>query len=425
MNDAITCGTIWIASLFLFLTGCTVDAPVASNPAIVDVTFAMRPLDAMNGKITVHEAYLKLDRIEVSGMLGGKVNAAMTHSIPPEEPPFKLSQADSSHVTLTVPARDYDHLGLRLFPANQAYELVLLGNAGAEETPSPPPPQNADDHDNGNPGNSDTDQDEDDDVDSGQDNVDDDQSENEEPSEEEQNDDGGQENGDNDDDRQQDEDEDDGSDNQDRNEDDEDHGDENDKQDKRDKKDRKNKENKKDNDDGKNDKHHKDDDDRDDHQGHGHNDDDDKHDGDDQDDGDDDDEKGRTTADAPGQAVDLDNFFQNAKPGLVIFATYENNGKTISLIFASTDLEKIAITATQNDITSIRLTEQNEAHITFDPGKLFGQVSPADLEAGRTQRYQQQEVLFIHPRHNAELYEVIISGVEGSAHLELSPAASP
>ncbi len=104
---------------------------------------------------------------------------------------------------------------------------------------------------------------------------------------------------------------------------------------------------------------------------------------------------------------------------MVVFATYHNNEKTISLIFVAADLEQISLVATQNDATSVRLETQNTARITFDPEALFAPLTPEAIESATTQIYQQQEVLFIHPHHNTALYEVLRPRIEASTRLEI------
>ena len=57
-----------------------------------------------------------------------------THPIPSEEPPFKLSMADSSQVNFPLNAKAYEYLDFHLFLYQDTYQLVIR-NQGT----TPPP----------------------------------------------------------------------------------------------------------------------------------------------------------------------------------------------------------------------------------------------------------------------------------------------
>lgn len=360
-----TLSSMLIAGLW---SGCNNEQDF-SGTANITATFTLKSPAAMGGKITLREAYLKLDRIEVMGSLNGSVITNIAHAIPPQEPPFKLIEADSSHVRLSVTSHAYDQLGMRLVLFKDTYALTHLAGK-AEEIPEPLEDPSAE---QGGEAGEDQDEqsgdspDEGDHADTGQD-----------PDEGTDTDDADEAAGESDEDKDEEE------------------------KDKGDKgKDPKQKDKKKDKKKGHDEKQDDDNEDRNDDDG--------------------DERNGReSVTGSSDQAVDLDAFFQNAKPGMVVFGVYENNGNIIQLIFVAAGLEDLTVMGRQNGNSSIRLGENNTARITFDPDYWFQTLMPADIESAMTQTYQQQKVLFIHPEHNTTLYQTLVSRIEESADLTFS-----
>jgi hypothetical protein len=401
---------VWAPALALALlwSSCTLE-PGFDETSHIQTAFKVSSPAAMDGKITVTQAYLKLDRIEVNGGLNGKNNTSLTHPIPAEEPPYNLTHADSGEVDFTVSSRAYDQLHVHLFPFTDAYELVYLG--GTVE--NPPPADEPEEEPGGDDGNDEDKQQGGDDNAGGEDDNDnEDGDSNDGAGGNSAGGDDGEEPGGDDSDDDSNDDSDDGS----GDKDDEDDDSKDDKKDKGDKdKDKdnkdKNKDKDKDNKDRDDKKHDDDDDDRDDDDG--------DHDEDDDNDGDGNDRK---SGNGNNSQVDLDHFFRNAKPGLVVFGTYEHNGKVITLIIVVTDHEKLTIRGRQDDNFSIMLAENNTAQLSFDPAYWFQSLTPQDIEGATIQVYQQQNVLFIHPDHNTALYQALVSRLEGSADLQISKA---
>jgi hypothetical protein len=378
-----------VLTLALLWTSCAVEQDFFGTSDIL-ATFKLTTPAAMEGKISIAEAYFKLNRIEISGSLSGKNITNLTHPIPADEPPYNLTQADSSQVDFSVSSRAYDQLDLHLFPFTDTYQLVYL--AGTVENP---PPVEEPQEDQGTS----------EDQDADQDNVGGDDGDNTQGGH------NGEDTGDNDN-SGEDEENDDGDDNDGDSEDesgDKDDDDDDSKDDKKNKGDKGKDKDKKHKNKGKGKDKHDDDDD--------HGDDDDDGDRDDDDDDDRDDRKSRNDSNS---AVDLDHFFQNARPGLVVFGIYENNGKVINVILVVSDLEKLTIRGKQDDSFSIMLAENNAAQLSFDPAYWFQSLTPQDIEGGTIQVYQQQKVLFIHPDHNTALYQALVSRLEGSADLQIS-----
>ena len=411
-----------MVALFLFIlgSGCSDNEHVGNNSQ-VETTFRLKSPTAMGGLITLQEAYLKLDRVEVTGTLQETSVAGASHPIPAEDPPFQLTRGDSAQLTFTLPSRQYDQMEIQLHLFQDDYQLILSGKPGAEI----PEPAGSDPGTNtggqagnggggqeeaggssgGGSGTGTDDGDSNTGGDSGGSNSGGEINNGGNPGGGDPNG-GNQENGNDDNDDADDDEGDDGGNG------DDDEGDEGDDRDDDEGDGKKNKDK-----DDKNDKKKKD-------KGKGKNDgDDDKDDDDDDDkDDDDDDRDDRKASTESTQTVDLDHFFQNAKPALVVFASYNNNGKNINIVFVVTGAEKIAIPVTQDENTGITLTARNTAFVTFDPERWFASVPPGVIESGAMQTYQGQQVLFIHRDFNTPLFDVLYSRLVQSAEFHFQPS---
>jgi len=358
-------------------SSCTTEDQLYSpTGAQVKATFSLESPSALNGKISIREVYMKLDRVQVTGYHQGDMNTDIHHPIPPDDRPFQLSKADSSQINFTLPFRTYDQLDFHLFLFQDTYTLaydVTPTEQGppVEEEGESPDTGDASDDNKGNSDENDSDDDtgddsETDDGDSGEEGSDDGEGDNEEDGETE--------------------DSDDGDDN------DKDKGDKDDKGKDNDKKDKKKKKDK-------------------------DNDGDDNEDDDDDEDEDDGDDDRRSNGNEDRQVLNLEHFFQNAKPGMVITGTYENDARIVTIIFVAAGIEKFTVRAKQHDSFNLMLNDKNEATITFDPEIWFEGLQPADIESAQIQRYQQQEILFIHSDFNSDLYQVLASRLEESADM--------
>jgi hypothetical protein len=348
-------------TLTFFWSSCTSDE-VFQGPTKVRAIFKLKSPSSMNGKIAVREVYLKLSHIEATGSIGEETNTHVTHTIPAEEPPFQLSRADSSQAYFTLPARAYDQLVFHLFFHQDAYDLVLLRQPAGVDADT------GNDHD----GNEE-------DTEGG---------EQDDPDENAENGDAGNDEGAGDNRDEDDEDEDEGDEEGEKDEDGEDKEDNKDKDKNKNKNKNKGKGKDKGNKGGKN-----------------------GNDGD-----------GRALNPGDSYSVDLDHFFQNTKPGLLVTATYENNGQTLHIIFVAGGIPNLSIRGKQNDGFTIMLAEQNTAEITFDPERWFGDLTPSEIETGVIQTYQQQPVLFIHKDFNIPLFEALMLKIQESADLNFTPA---
>lgn len=382
----LVCAKALVCSMSFMLFRCSEEQPLPDAEARVETTLGLTTPSAMDGKISIQQAYLKLDHIRVIGNSADRVTNIL-YDINADEPPYQLAHADSNHLEFTLPVFAYEQLDFHLFLYGDDYPLAFTTSA-AGEAPTPTQEENTPD-----PTESDDNKGEDQgDQDDSRDNPDD------KPVDDPDN--NGDGDPDDDDDDQKDE-------------DDKKHDDKKDSDPKDKKGDKKGKDNdsKKDKDDKKNDKDKDKTKDKD--KGKGKNDDkkgdkkNDKKPGPD----------GRTAVDS--EIVDLDGFFRNARPALVVFATYEGDNSTIQLILAATDVEKLSLHARQNDGTQVLLGPNNAANVTFNPNQWFDSLTPSDIEAGSLQLYQGKEVLFIHKDYNTTLYEAIVSRLEPSTDLTI------
>ena len=394
----------WIVLLFfiaLLGSGCSDEQPFLRSSQ-VETTFQLKSGSGLNGAFTIQHAYLKLDRVVISGASAGKNLPNATLSIPADEPPFRLVETDSSHISFTLPARRYDVMDLHLFLFADQYELVLTGRP-ENNIPKPVGGSDGGGEDNPNDGNSDHDGQNDDD-------------------------DGNNDSGNNTGDES---DEEGGSDDDDR--DDDDHGDENENTEGDDRDDDDQGDDDNDNDDDDNDRDDGDDDEKDDDddkkkKNDGNEDGDDKSNKDkknkDKDDDDDDGKDDRRSDNAGNETVDLDHFFRNAKPGLVIFGTLEYNTQKINVIFVVTDPAEISVRAMQDNGSRIVLEEQNASVVSFDAEQWFEGLTEKDLEGAVVQLYQGQAVLFIHKDFNGALFEKLFSRLTPSATFRFDSAVA-
>ncbi len=351
--------SVFCMSLLLLPGGCAIDEPAH---AITTITFRLASLNAMDGKIAIDEAYLKLSSIETDGTMAATEGGHMTKTVDPADPPLHLTGTPAT-VDLPIPAGVYAQLTLDLVLVKDEYHL--LRNGVKEEGPASPQGGNTGSENNGeaedpdSPGQNDG---QNQNGNAGTEADDNDSVANEPPSA------NGDEDGDSNDDG--------GTDAQ-----------QNDHQ-------------KKHNDDhqkGK-DKHKKGD------KHHGG-----KHDG-------------RITELEGASDIDLADFFQNARPGLLVIATYQNDGKPIKLIFVGDGIERLAVPARQNDSPQIILTGKGAADITLDPRRWFSSITPADLDAAIIQQYQGQPVIFIHSDFNSDLYSAVLPHIQESADLNFGGA---
>jgi hypothetical protein len=323
---------IFTFALVLTLCSRCVDESLDPNTRI---TFGLKSVQAMAGKITIDQAYIRLSRIEANGGLQNERTTNIVQSISGDEPPYQLNDSSARDVSMRLAPAMYDQLVFNLVLLRDDYQLVV-NSPPAANAPDPSDDQSG----QGSPADNDA---------SGSGSND-----NAGTS------DGGEDDGTNA------------------------------------------------GDDGQNSPTDGGDTDRPGHKHKG------KHDKDDKDHG----HKGHRMSDNESSGpLDLDDFFHNAKPAMFVTGTYENNGKTIRLIFAGSDIGILSVPARQGDSPTVIVGNQSVGDITFDAEHWFSSLSPANIESGTTQIYQGQPVLFIHPRFNSALYEAVMPHIQESADL--------
>lgn len=146
---------------------------------------------------------------------------------------------------------------------------------------------------------------------------------------------------------------------------------------------------------------------------------------DDDDDHDDDGDDDRISGNELNGTVDLDDFFQHAKPSLVVFATWAFNGENITIIFAVTDVKRITIRAMQHNRSQILIDDHGQGTVNFDPERWFQSISSTDLQNASLQTYQGQPVMFIHRDINAPLFETLMTNLTSSTTFEVVTPSAP
>src|SRR5690606_12338151 len=99
----------WMPALALVVCSCTLEDEVPAA-ARISATFGLRSPSALDGKIVIGEAYLKLHRLEVTGTLNGSSVTQVNHTVAPEESPYRLTTSDSSHAGFALGSTTYDQL---------------------------------------------------------------------------------------------------------------------------------------------------------------------------------------------------------------------------------------------------------------------------------------------------------------------------
>lgn len=383
--------------LLIFLWSSCSEEQLFPGNARLKMTFQLTSKNALGGSIAVQQAYLKLQGISVTGSLGDKNVPEANYPISREDPPYRLTDGDSARVSLTLPSGAYDEMDLHLFLLQTDYRLIVHQKT-TSETPPPAEQDNeepAGDGTNGGGNNS---------------SSDDNDGNNEQP--DDQGNGGADDNDASGDDDTIDQDSDDHSDDDADDNESNDNGDDNQKGDGGKKSD---KDKGKKNDDKK--KKGNDDDDRDESDDRDDDDDDD----DDRDDDDGDNERISNTQ--VNKTVDLDHFFQHAKPALVVFATWTFNGKNVNVVFAVTDVQRITLRATQHQGSQISVDEHGRGTVKFDPERWFESISTSDLENASLQTYQGQPVMFIHKEINPGLFEKLLDNLIATTAFEVATSS--
>lgn len=375
MKPLVSLKAFGVILLLISMQGC-IDEPVVDEGNIA-VHFELTTRSALSGRIEIQEVYLKPYMLDIVG------DAYASKSIPADTPPFRLiHDGDSSTVSLSLPPGAYNRLDIIVSLPDAPYELTAIddtepeppGEAPNENFDNVPPPPDTPPNTGDNNGNNEKKTGADDNDTSNGSNDD------------EKTNDGKKEEDDNSKDR-----------------DDNKHKDKGKTEDNKDK--------------GKKDdkKHH----DHDDKRHHDHDDDD-----DDKEKKKKKEKKDKKKGHGAGRisAPDLQHFFQNARPGLIAIARYSEGGESVTMIFAVT--KPLRFTAEQEESkTPFVLQTRSSARITLNPEKWFSDISDEVIKASQTQTFQDQEVLFIHHDYNTELYEKLLSRIQGSASVTFQSEA--
>lgn len=138
---------------------CSEEQPLPDAEARVETTLGLTTPSAMDGKISIQQAYLKLDHIRVIGNSADRVTNIL-YDINADEPPYQLAHADSNHLEFTLPVFAYEQLDFHLFLYGDDYPLAFTTSA-AGEAPTPtqeentPDPTESDDNKGGDQGDQD------------------------------------------------------------------------------------------------------------------------------------------------------------------------------------------------------------------------------------------------------------------------------
>jgi hypothetical protein len=109
---------------------------------------------------------------------------------------------------------------------------------------------------------------------------------------------------------------------------------------------------------------------------------------------------------------DLTDYFQNAKPALMISGRFDNRGKAIPVHVAITDVYPLKVTGSQYGTPQVRLDKENLAELTINPAYLFQNITTLRLESAQKVMHSGQETIFIHPQFNTDLLNELLTRLE-------------
>ncbi len=110
-----------IAFLAFSFFQCSDDEP--DNSALINCDLSLFSNAAMQGKITINQASLNLEQIEVTGTQPSLSIISFSRTIPADESRVDLLSNGNSIIRLDAAQNDYDPLSLTLTPAGDSYSL--------------------------------------------------------------------------------------------------------------------------------------------------------------------------------------------------------------------------------------------------------------------------------------------------------------
>lgn len=114
------------------------------------------------------------------------------------------------------------------------------------------------------------------------------------------------------------------------------------------------------------------------------------------------------------ETVNFGDFLQNAIPALFIQGKFDNRGKSIPVYIAITDTYPLRVTGKQANTPQVKIDLENRAEVFINPAYLLQNITTQKLEQADKLFHQQQEIIFIHPQFNSELYRSILDRLEDS-----------
>lgn len=119
--------------------------------------------------------------------------------------------------------------------------------------------------------------------------------------------------------------------------------------------------------------------------------------------------------------VDLNEYFANAKPGILLKCRFDYNDDSYMVILAINDLLRLNLIARQSGNRQILLESETQynANLQFNFAHWFGLITPEMLEDAETFEYEDIETIFIHKDFNRSLYVSIVNRIEESTLFDI------
>lgn len=135
---------------------------------------------------------------------------------------------------------------------------------------------------------------------------------------------------------------------------------------------------------------------------------------DDNDDDDDDDDRGMSVM----QTVDLRQYIQTAKPGLLVIGRYSSSS-SFNIIIAVDNAPTLVYNTSQDTTYIVNRQAMNFLEGELDMNRLFSGITSAEIERAQRIVYRGELVLFVHRQFNTQLYTKVLTNLSKAGTVRL------
>jgi hypothetical protein len=117
------CRFLAFALVAISFFGCSKDEP--DNSAVINAELSLFSNAAMQGKITINQAVVNVEQIQITGTQPSLSTITFTHAVPDAESMIELINSDKSIVRVDAERNDYDPLTVTLTLRKDSHELAV------------------------------------------------------------------------------------------------------------------------------------------------------------------------------------------------------------------------------------------------------------------------------------------------------------